>query len=55
MERLLNVPPGKPFVWLCLECWNGAVFPRKYTSIHGNFQDLSPEEVTEILDVFEIP
>lgn len=55
MERFLDVKKGQPFVWGCEECFQGAVFPEKYRSIHGNVQTVTPQTAGKKLKVFMIP
>lgn len=52
MERLMAVPPGKPFVWECHDCHEGVVVPGPYVNGHGETVRIDPKTLDSHTEVF---
>jgi hypothetical protein len=54
LERFFEVRKGQRFVWTCLECNQGVVFPAEFTNSFGETVSLDPEHPPDDIIVLQL-
>lgn len=54
LEQFFEIKKGQRFVWTCLECFQGVVFPADFVNSFGESVSLDPDNPPEDLMTLQL-